>query len=651
VEQERPETRLAARGRKHETAAEAFFMKRRPYGVNLDDGVELSSAEDFDRLYVSARPEEESLLHEWMTAPRSEALILSGQIGSGKTTLLNGLLRRVSHLGIMRVDFDQVPLEETQGAFTAVLFASLLKKALALGCSCDGLGIALSDFGECITGRWEALRDLLLLVPPSIARTRRVRAAYNLFDENPRQGLRACAALIDRIKKKISMMLSIIAEGVDKFAISRPGYIALAETLEFLSDYKTLYEANAIHFFDTGRKWVASEKLFIGPLSNETIVSMYERRLGSYAPLYRDSFPLLVQYAGGNARQALRLLNGYYFRRMQRGNNWDAAIALAAHRVTQDLLQFGFDRFPADTLAIFKRDGYVEAAVLTRPETAQDARDILYHNWAFLRSTPAAGTTRWPLFINPLVSDAVAWEKSIPEPPELTAVKRWAKEHHISPMGLSIPKDEQERLLGWKEIWEQLSSSESPKDELNIVRLLEEVASSLFSANRQDRIMVSYRDPQNLNIAIDYLIGKAATYGPFLCREIRLTGGGDADPVASLMAKIKRKDNSTIFAVFMEGDWTPDQVHALERLRDRFINVQMLWFVEHAALLRYLPHWPQFRQLLRFYVLEDDFLAALSKEELDEDLSVLSNVSGLEDSGIGRLRGVLQYLERREEKA
>ena len=623
-------------------------MKRRPHGVNLDDGVELSSVEDFDRLYVPARPEEECLLHEWMTASRAEALILSGQIGTGKTTLLNDVLRHAPGPGVVRVEFDQVPLEETQGAFLAVLLGALLKAALALGCSCDGLGITLSDFGLSRSGGWEALRDLILIAPPSGAEARRVRAVYEVFNENARQGQRACTALIERIETKAGALPPIIAEGVDKFVISRAGYIQLAGVLDFLSNYKTLYEANAFHLFDTAHKWVGSDKLFVGLLHDEIIVTMYERRLGSYAPLHRDAFPLLVEYAGGNARQALRLLNGYYFFRTQRGNDRSAAFAMAAHRVTQDLLQFGFDRFPANLLAIFKRDGYVEAGVLTSLETAQDAHAILYHNWALLRSAPSAGTTRWPLIINPLVSDAVIWEKDTPEPPELTVVRRWARDHHISPMGLSMPEDEEGRPRAWKEIWEQLSSSESSEDELNIVRLLEEVASSLFSANRQDRIMVSYRDPQNLNIALDYLIGKAATYGPFLCREIRLIGGEGLDPAAKLMAEVKKKDEATIYAIFMEGAWTPGQIDTFERLRDRFIDVQMLWFVEHAALLRYLPHWPQFRQLLRFYTLEDDFLSALSREEIEEDLSVLSNVSGPKDSGIGRLRRVLRYLKSRE---
>jgi hypothetical protein len=623
-------------------------MKRRPHGVNLDDGVELSSVEDFDRLYVAARPEEVRRLREWMAAPKADALILAGQIGSGKTTLLNDVLRHASGPGVVRVEFDQVPLEETQGAFHAVLFGSLLKEALALGCSCDGLGIALSDFGPSRRGGWGALHDLLLIAPPSVAKAHRVRTAYALFNENPQQGQRACAELIQRIKAKIGGMPSIIAEGVDKFAISSNGYISLVEILNFLSDYKTLYEANAIHLFDAGRDWVASRKLFIGPFRDETIVSMYERRLGNYADLYRDDFPLLVQYTGGNARQALRLLNEYYLRRTQRGDSQDAALAIAAHQVTKDLLQFGFQRFPADLLAIFKRDGYITGQLLSEDlEHRQEARDIVYRNWALLRSDPAPGSSHWPIIINPLVSDAVVWEKALPQSPELAAVRRWAKDHHISPMGLSMPEDEKGQPRAWNVVWEQLSSSESSEDKLNIIQLLAEVASSLFSVNRQDRIMISYRQPQNLNIAIDYLIGKASTYGPFLCREIHLVGGKTADPVASLMSLTEKKNEATIYVVYMEGDWTTSQLDTLDRLRDRFEDLEMLWFAEHRSLLRYLRHWPQFRQLLRFYVLEDDFLSPLSRPEIEADLAVIRDIGGTNKEGIRRLNRLLHYLKRR----
>jgi hypothetical protein len=623
-------------------------MKRRAHGVNLDDGVALSSAEDFDRLYVDARPEEDRRLRGWLADPKAEALILAGQIGTGKTTLLYDSLRLTPGPGVVRVEFDKAPLEETQGAFLAVLFGSLLTKALTFKCSLEGLGLALSDFGTAGRRGWQGLRELLLVAPESVVKAARVRAAYGVFDRNIQQTQKACAELISRIEDAIGASPSIIAEGVDKFVTSSPGYFSLAEVLDFLSEYKSLYEANAVHLFDSGRAWVASQKLFIGPLADETLLAMYDKRLGSYAALYRDSFQMLVQFSGGNPRQALRLLNAYYFYRTKSSVDDASALAKAAHRVTQDLLQLGFARFPADMLAIFKRDGYAEGSVLARPETAPDARDILYHNWAFIRSTPAAGTTRWPLFINPLVSDAVMWEKGATEPPELAAVRRWARDHQVSPMGLSMPEDETGRPRDWRQVWEQLSSSESSRDELNIVRLLEEVGSSLFSANRQDRVMVSYRDSHNLSLALDYLIAKAATYGPFQCHEIHLAGGEDADPVAQLMAEVKERDDATIYAVFMEGPWTSRQLDALERLRDRFTDVQMLWFVEHAALLRYLPHWPQFRQLLRFYVFEDDFLAPLSPQEIEADLAVLREVGGARNGSIRRFRRILNYLKRRE---
>ena len=622
-------------------------MKRRPHGVNLDDGVALASAEDFDRLYVAARPEEDRRLREWLADPQAEALILAGQIGAGKTTFLNGPLRHAPGPGVVRVEFDKAPLEETQSAFLAVLFGSLLTKALAFQCSLEGLGLTLSDFGLAGRRGWQGLRDLLLVAPRSAAKAFRVRAAYDVLDRDIQQAQRACAELIRRIEAAVGSPPSMIAEGVDKFAMSSAGYVALAEVLDFLSKYKTLYEANAVHLFDAGRTWVASEKLFIGPLADEAILAMYKKRLGSYASLYRDSFEILVQFSGGNPRQALRLLNAHYFCRTRSGGDDASAVAKAAHRVTQDLLQLGFVRFPSDMLAIFKRDGYAEVSVLTRPETAPDARDILYRNWAFIRSTPAAGTTRWPLFVNPLVSDAIVWEKAAPEPPELAALRRWAKENQVSPMGLSVPEDEKGLPRRWEQVWEQLSSSESSRDELNLVRLLDEVGSSLFSANRQDRIMVSYRDARNVSLALDYLVAKAATYGPFQCHEIHLAGGEGADPAAKLMAEVKDSDDATIYAVFMEEPWTDRHLDALEHFRDRFADVQMLWFVEHAALLRYLPHWPQFRQFLRLYVLEDDFLASLSPQEIKADLAVLHQVGDGRD-GSRRFRRILSYLKRRE---
>ena len=100
----------------------------------------------------------------------------------GKTTLLNDPLRHAPGPGIVRVEFDKAPLEETQGAFLAVLFGALLTKALALKCSLEGLGLALSDFGSVGRRGWQGLRELLLVAPESVAKAARVRAAYGILD-------------------------------------------------------------------------------------------------------------------------------------------------------------------------------------------------------------------------------------------------------------------------------------------------------------------------------------------------------------------------------------------------------------------------------------------------------------------------------------
>jgi hypothetical protein len=160
--------------------------------------------------------------------------------------------------------------------------------------------------------------------------------------------------------------------------------------------------------------------------------------------------------------------------------------------------------------------------------------------------------------------------------------------------------------------------------------------------------MVSYRDPGNLKVAVDYLIGKAAAHGPFVCRELRLTGGEGAHPIAALIAHVSNREDAAIYVVFVEGRWTAAQLQGIDRVRDRLANLQMLWFVEHDALLRYLPQWPQFRQLLRFYTLEDDFLAALTRDEINADLAVLSDLPGPKDQGLKRLRRVLDYLKTAE---
>ncbi len=42
--------------------------------------------------------------------------------------------------------------------------------------------------------------------------------------------------------------------------------------------------------------------MHIGGIEDETMKAMFAKRLGAYAPLYREEFGLLAEYAGGNIR-------------------------------------------------------------------------------------------------------------------------------------------------------------------------------------------------------------------------------------------------------------------------------------------------------------------------------------------------------------
>ena len=49
-------------------------MKRHQHGINLDDGAELASSEDFNQLYIPVRDEEEIRLSRWLIDPNASVV-------------------------------------------------------------------------------------------------------------------------------------------------------------------------------------------------------------------------------------------------------------------------------------------------------------------------------------------------------------------------------------------------------------------------------------------------------------------------------------------------------------------------------------------------------------------------------------------------
>ncbi|MBI9084160.1 MAG: ATP-binding protein [Desulfobacterales bacterium] len=620
-------------------------MKRREYGINLDDGVALSTDEEFRLLYVPCNPETTAHLQGWFADDAQESLMLGGQIGSGKTTLLKEVSRSLIDTHVITVSFDTDPIEALEGGFCMILFGRILQACLNVGVQADGCGIILSDFPSINADSWHSFADKTTSWPSNLQEAGRLRNVCSVMGENVGIVHKACGWLLDRLKEITSREPIIIAEGIDKFNPGSSEYFSLKDTLTFLGKRKTLFEINAIHFFQEQDFRLGIQKFFIGGIGKEMLVEMLKKRLGSYAPVYQNAFSSIIDYSGGNARQALRLLNAYYFRRTQGKNDHTAAIDLARHQVSKDILPYG--RFPADVFTVVKRDGYIEGSLLTDPQTMTGANDAVYYNWLFMQDEPKPATpTQWPSIINPLIDEAIKLKADTPRTPEEEAALKWAQDQEISPLDLNLPVDNNGEPA-WDKFWEEIeSSSFSGRDALNILGLIEAIGAGLFGVERQDRIIIIYQDRKNLEAVRDFLVGEANTYAYFPCEEITIEGGKDREPVVELLTRLADRDPNRIYSVELYGKWTDAQLRDLDHRRDIFDNLQMLWWIQQDDLKRSLRFWPQLRQFFRIYSLEDELWRGITMEEIQADIDFLKDISDESDpEGVRRLSSVLAYLK------
>ncbi len=629
-------------------AKEKDLVKRRQYGINLDDGVALSSEEEFRLLYVPCNPDQTVCLQGWFSDDTPKPLMLGGQIGSGKTTLLKEVSRSFIDPQIITVCFDTDPIEASEGGFCLLLLGRTLQACLKAKVEIDGCGIVLSDFPSIDADSWHAFAAKTTSWSSNLQAAGRLRDACAVMSENAGLVRTACGQLLDRLRDVTSREPTIIAEGIDKFNPSTPEYFSLKDTLTFLAKRKTLLEVNAVHLFKERDFQLGIRKLFIGGIGKEKLVEMLQKRLGSYAPVYHEAFPLIVDYSGDNARQALRLLNAYYFQRTQHKNDHTAAIVLACHQVAKDLLNVPYGRFPTDIFAVVKRDKYINGSLFNdeKHKTREGANDALYHNWLFVQGEPEPITpTQWPAIINPLIDKAIEWEVDAPRTPEEEAVRKWAIDHDISPLGLNLPVDANGKQPAWDKFWEEIEAS-SEKETLNILDVLKEIAAGLFSIERQDRIIITYQDHTNLEAVRDFLVGEANTYSHFPCEEITLEGGEGRDPVRKLLMRLADQDPNHIYSVKLTGKWTEDQLRDIDHRRDILGNLQMLWWIQQDDLKRYLRFWPQLRQFFRIYRLEEELWRGITMEEIQADIDFIKDMSDESDpEGIRRLSTVLAYLK------
>ena len=125
---------------------------------------------------------------------------------------------------------------------------------------------------------------------------------------------------------------------------------------------------------------------------------------------------------------------------------------------------------------------------------------------------------------------------------------------------------------------------------------------------------------------------------------------GSAPPDAAaniLLAQLS--DEHVIYNVLLPRSPDKALLSDLDRRRDDFIPFEMLWWVHIDDLPVCLQHWPQLRQLMSVYRLEDEILASLRPDDVQADLDYLALLE--KDQGISeaetRLRQVLNVVKDR----
>jgi hypothetical protein len=625
-------------------------MNRRKYGINLDDGVALETKEELDKLFVDIRPETFQEISAWLNASEQDAVLFAGQIGTGKTTLLNRVIFDFasghSDEVIIRIHFDTGYSISTDGGFVLLLFGNILQKCLNANLEITDCGLIIDDFSELGCSNWNSVAEKLTNRPKSLADSDRITVFSTRITQNANHFRNACRFLLNRLKSKLNKNPILIAEGIDKFEPHTSDYSALLETLHFLSEFKTLFEVNAVHFFYDADFKVGIKRIFLTSVPEEKLVLMLSKRLGVYAEQYKEAFDNIVKLSGGNLRQALRLLGGYYFFRSVHKSN-EEAIANACYRVLVDMLS-GSKDMAFEFLEPFYRDGYIEDGIMSNRRSNAQITELIYRNLIFLTSLPTNKMiSRWPLLVNPLLKLTMEnIVKSTPESIENKIFSTIASAQAFNPTGLNALTDEKGEP-DWKSSWKYLMSvREYP---LSIQQLLEEIASGLFGNERQDRIVIAFQSHDITKVLRDLLVGKANTYGVFDCHEIIADGGEGKNPVLNLIRETDEPDNdSTIYSVDMTGDWTENQLRELDHRRDLFAQLQMLWWIPTEKLEIYKAQWPQLRQLFRFYRLEKDILSGLIADEIKNDMEIIQEISSDNDNALNQLKKVLEYIQENE---
>lgn len=636
-------------------------MKINRFGINLDEGLALTK-ETLEKLYVSCFEDDFQKIRTWLKDNTIETpLLFGGQIGSGKSTLITKVFSDKSLKPDITLKFDKEGLNLDEGDFLSIILSGFIKIAIELRLDLSFSKLPAEVF-ELSANNWQGIVSVLHPEIFSMELFEKKISARKVIAKQAKYIIETISKIGDVLKTNVQPPLFIFSSGIDKYDTRSAAFWSLKSSIEILSNYKTMFEVNAVHLFlpdHTSPFSSNNEKVFIPTVSDNDIMKILDKRMGVYAEPIKKELKLITKWSGGNPRQAIRLLTHYQSARKNKALDKTGRLANAIKRTTDDL--FAYSIKPSfDLIKTVLKDKKIKTSLLNLPGDKETAQESLYGNWIFITQGFTNGA--WPAIVNPLVKPFFENEKSIMAEPEQKLLFHYAEINEMSTTGLGFNilrnKDDyiedkakafnRNMLKSGDEIlWEYLSRSIEKPLPLNLIEILDVISAALLSIDRKDRIIVGFKNKKILNAARAYLFAKANSYEYQRFEHRILSGGEDKEPINILEETLAL--NTDILSFEFAGKWTEKQLDILDKYRDRFINYQMLWWISLEDLKDYLPHWVQLRELFEFFILEDELLGSLSIEDIEADLSFYEDLVESEESSefsmVKNLKIVLEYLK------
>lgn len=610
-------------------------MKRNEYGVNLDQGVPLESEEDFRLLHVPAATAERDTIKKWLRSGQSP-LLVGGQIGTGKTTLIAKVFRDAERPPDVLINFDTGTDRQTGGAFWGVAVAGFIESAIACGVDLPNPSMP-AELADLPNADWAGLLSVLKADVLALDTYRRRREAEERLAEAPDYAADFVRAVCSEFSKTGTAPI-ILAAGVDKIDPTTAAFFEVKPCLRLLHEFKTLFEVNVVHLFGEAFPGASlgGDRLCLTAMEQAQIVELLEKRLGRYADAETGVLPALANLSGGNPRQAVRLLSAYEDARASQTNP-DEALAQATRAVARDL--FALAATPSyELLKSVQEEGLLEAGLVTLPGDPDTARLAIFGNWLVLTGQPEEGASRWPATLNPVLGGRIV-VASTPPDHEIATLRQYADLQDMSDSGLAFDPERAD------EVARELAQALESDIPCRTAELLDSIGRAFLSPERRDRTILAYRSPEVRDAIRAFLFAKANSYTHRSCRHVCLSDLAAGDPLEAVVQAFH--EAADVLSVDFDVQLSQTALDFLESHRDGFVDREIIWWIPERDLRRYLPKWPQLRQLFQVFVLEEELLQHLSEEEIEEELAYLGllgeDASGVSEA-VGNLRRLLHCL-------